>query len=130
MKTSEAIRVVFSPFRTPVSLYAIQKTSTYWCKFPANNHDYKLYNVYRTIIIRIWGSVDLKNAEKIFGRHKAQNLNQSNLLLVQISRKTDFRCKCFWWHKLYWFFKVILWLSRQLLLLCSYTENKTCTFGK
>lgn len=89
MKTSEAIRVVFSPFRTPVSLYAIQKTCTYWCKFPANNHDYKLYNVYRTIIIRIWGSVDLKNAEKIFGRHKAQNLNQSNLLLVQIFGKLN-----------------------------------------
>lgn len=85
MKTSEDLRLVFSPFRTPVSLYAIQKTSPYWCKFPANNHDYKLYNVYRIIIIRIWGSVDLQNAEKIFGRHKAQNLNLSNLLLVQNS---------------------------------------------
>lgn len=117
MKTSEDLRVVFffSPFRTPVSLYAIQKTSPYWCTFPANNHDYKLYNVYRNIIIiRIWGSVDLKYAEKIFGRHKAQNLKQSNLLLVQkiypyiTSRKTAFPCKSFWRHILYWFFKVIL----------------------
>lgn len=52
--------------------------------------------------------------KKIFGRHKAQNLKQSNLLLVQkiypyiTSRKTAFRCKSFWWHILYWFFKVIL----------------------
>lgn len=52
--------------------------------------------------------------KKIFGRHKAQNLKQSNLLLVQkiypyiTFRKTAFPCKSFWRHILYWFFKVIL----------------------
>lgn len=52
--------------------------------------------------------------KKIFGRHKAQNLKQSNLLLVQkiypyiTSRKTAFPRKSFWRHILYWFFKVIL----------------------
>lgn len=90
MKTSEAIRVVFRLFghlfRCMLSKKPVLIDVSFLPIITITNY---IINVYRTIIIRIWGSVDLKNAEKIFGRHKAQNLNQSNLLLVQIFGKLN-----------------------------------------
>lgn len=84
MKTSEAIRVVFrlfghlfrcmlskKPVLIDVSFLPII-TITNCIMFIASSSEYEGAS--------IW---------KIFGRHKAQNLNQSNLLLVQIFGKLN-----------------------------------------